>query len=195
MASNPKKFFTPEEYLALEREADYKSEYLDGEIFAMAGASLTHIAIEANVIRELGNKLLEKPSQVYTSNMKIDLSKHGMYAYPDALVVCGDPVFHDKHKDNLTNPLVIVEVLSDPTEGYDRGEKFLRYRKLKSFKEYLLISQHVAHVEHYSKQENNKWMMSEYDGLQASLELPSLEMILNLSSIYAKVKFEESESA
>jgi Uma2 family endonuclease len=194
MATNPKKLFTPEEYLAMEREAEYKSEYLDGEIFAMAGASLRHIAIEANVIRELGNQLLEKPCQVFTSNMKVDLSEHGMYGYPDALVVCGEPVFNGKHQDNLANPLVIVEVLSDSTEAYDRGEKFLRYRKLSSFKEYLLISQHAPHAEHYYKQENNKWLMSEYDGLQASLELPSLEITLRLSSLYAKVKFEESKS-
>ena len=190
MASHAKTLFTPEEYLALERQAEYKSEYLDGEIFAMAGASLTHIAIEANVIRELGNQLLEKPCQVFTSNMKVDLSEHRVYAYPDALVVCGEPVFNDKYKDNLVNPLVIVEVLSDSTEGYDRGEKFLRYRKLKAFKEYLLISQHAPHVEHYFKQERNKWILSEYDDLQDSMNLPSLKITLGLSSIYAKIKFE-----
>jgi Uma2 family endonuclease len=190
MASNPKKLLTPEEYLAMERQANYKSEYLDGEIFAMAGASLTHITIEANVIRELGNTLLEKPFQVFTSNMKVDLSEHGLYAYPDALVVCGEPIFNDKYKDNLINPLLIVEVLSDSTEGYDRGEKFLRYRKLNSFKEYLLIAQHAPHIEHYFKQENNKWVMSEYDGVQELLQLPSLEITLKLSSIYAKVKFD-----
>ncbi len=174
----------------MERETDYKSEYLDGEIFAMAGASEAHILIEANVSAEFNIQFREKPCQVYTSNMKIYLSKHGMYAYPDAVVVCGEPIYRDKYKDNLINPLLIVEILSPSTEAYDRGEKFLRYRKLETFKEYVLISQHAPHIDHYFKQENNKWVLSECDGLQDSIELPSLEMALSLSSIYAKVKFD-----
>ncbi len=192
MATNPKKLFSPEEYLELERQADYKSEYLDGEIFAMAGASEPHILIESNVIRELGNQLLDKPCQVYTSNIKIDLSRYGMYSYPDAAVVCGEPVFHDKHKDNLINPLVIVEVLSDSTRNYDRGEKFFRYRKLKTFKEYLLIAQHTPHVEHFVKQENNRWLLTEYDNLLDNIYLPSLDITIGVSSIYRKAKLNKA---
>lgn len=192
MVSNPKKLFTPEEYLKLERLSEYKSEYLDGEIFAMAGASEAHILIEANVIAEFNVQFQKKPCQVYTGNMKIDLSKHGLYAYPDAVVVCGDPIYSDKYKDNLLNPLLIVEILSPSTEAYDRGEKFFRYRKLETFKEYLLISQHTPHIDHYFKQETNKWILSESDGLEDTLKLPTLEITLSLSRIYEKVKFDQA---
>jgi Uma2 family endonuclease len=191
MASKPKQRFTPEEYLAMERAALYKSEYLDGEIFAMAGASEQHILIEANIIGQLNNQLSGRPCRVYTSNMKIDLSKHGLYGYPDAVVVCGETLFSDKYKDNLINPVVIVEVLSASTEAYDRGENFIRYRKLKTFKEYLLIAQDTPHVEHYVRQPNHRWTLSEADGLRGSIYLPAIKCTLKLSKLYDKVKFAE----
>lgn len=189
MASNPKQRFTPEEYLAMEREAHYKSEYLDGEIFAMAGASPHHSLIATNTIRELSLQLMRRACQVYSSDMRIDLSKHGMYGYPDAVVVCGEPMFSDKYRDNLINPIVIIEVLSKSTEAYDRGEKFIRYRKLKAFKEYLLIAQDTPYVEHYLRQPNHRWTLSEADGLRGSIYLPAIECTLKLAKIYDKVKF------
>ena len=190
MASNPKLLSTPQEYLAMEREATYKSEYVDGEIFAMAGASPQHSLITTNVIREISTQLLDKPCQIYSSDMRIDLRENGMYSYPDAVVVCGEPVFSDEFNDNLTNPVLIVEVLSKSTEGYDRGEKFIRYRKLATFQEYVLISQYGYHIEHYFRQPNKIWALSEYTDLDAMISLPTIECSLILANVYNKVKFD-----
>ena len=124
--------FTPAEYLALERAADAKSEYLDGEIVAMTGGSRAHSLIAANLVRELGNALRERPCEVYGSDLRVSVALAGLYAYPDVTVVCGQPTFTDDERDTLENPTVIVEVLSPSTEGLDRGAKFTRYRRLPS---------------------------------------------------------------
>ncbi|MBI3653505.1 MAG: Uma2 family endonuclease [Acidobacteria bacterium] len=184
MASNPKKLYTPEEYLAMEREAEYKSEYFDGEIFAMAGASEEHNLIAGNIFASLHSQVRKHGCRAYTSDMRIDMSKKGLYAYPDVVVVCGESKFSDKHKDNLINPKVIIEVLSKSTEAKDRGFKFMRYRKLDSFVEYLLVSQDKVNVEHYVRQSDNRWIMTEISSLEDTIKLSSIQCELKMSDIY-----------
>ena len=128
MASHPKTFFTPEEYLRLEHEADCKSEYFNGRIFAMAGAGPEHVLIVGNVVTQLNLQLRERPCTVYSTDLRVRVSPTGLYTYPDVVVVCEEPSFADEEKDTLLNPTLIVEVLSPTTQDYDRGEKFERYR-------------------------------------------------------------------
>jgi Uma2 family endonuclease len=195
MASNPKKRYTPEEYLAMERQADYKSEYLDGEIFAMAGASEEHNLIAGNIFASLHSQVRKHGCRAYISDMRIDMSKKGLYAYPDVVVVCGESEFSDKHKDNLTNPKVIIEVLSKSTEAKDRGFKFMRYRKLDSFAEYLLVSQHKSNIEHYIRQSNNRWMMTEIISLEDAVKLSSIGCNLKMADIYEGISFEAEKAS
>jgi Uma2 family endonuclease len=190
MASNPKKKYTPEEYLAMEREADYKSEYLDGEIFAMAGASEEHNLIAGNIFASLHSQVRKHGRRAYISDMRIDMSRKGLYAYPDVVVVCGTSEFSDKHKDNLTNPKVIIEVLSKSTEAKDRGFKFMRYRKLDSFVEYLLVSQDNPPIEHYVRQSNNRWVMTEISSAEDIVKLSSIGCSLKIAEIYEGISFE-----
>lgn len=190
MASNPKKLYTPEEYLEVEREAEYKSEYFDGEIFAMAGASEEHNLIAGNIFASLHSQVRKQGRRAYISDMRIDMSKKGLYAYPDVVVVCGESEFSDKHKDNLTNPQVIIEVLSKSTEAKDRGFKFMRYRKLATFAEYLLVSQDKLNVEHYVRQSDNRWIMTEISSLEDTVKLSSIQCDLKMSDIYEMIAFE-----
>lgn len=189
MSSQPKSRYTPEEYLALEREAEIRSEYLDGEIFAMGGASPRHVLIVTNVVAELRLQLKKTPCAVYSTDLRVNVSATGLYTYPDVLVVCGTPQFSDEYKDTLLNPLLIVEVLSKSTESYDRSKKFEQYRAIPSFMEYLLIAQDRTHVEHYVRQTDNTWVFSETNDRQATLPLPSINCRLPLLEIYDKVEF------
>ncbi len=187
MSTQPKTRYTPEEYLALERASAYKSEYYDGEIFAMGGASPQHVLIVTNIVGELRVQLKKRPCKVYSTDLRLKISATGAYAYPDVIVVCGEPQFSDKQKDTLINPNVIVEVLSDSTQGYDRGGKFEQYRTLESFKEYLLISQDKPHVEHFVRQADNRWLLRETNKMEDSIELSSIDCTLPLVEIYDKV--------
>src|SRR5262249_52342736 len=141
MSSQPVHYFTVEEYLKLEREASYKSEYLDGEIFAMAGASRRHNLISINAGSSLNAQLAERECEVYVSDMRVRVEATNLLTYPDVVVVCGEPRFHDEDADTLLNPTLIIEVLSKSTSRFDRGEKFEHYRAIESFVEYLLIAQ------------------------------------------------------
>ena len=132
MSSERKTHLAPKEYLALERKADVRGEYLDGDMVAMSGGSREHNLIVTNIVRELSSQLKRKPCEVYPSNMRVKVSATGLYTYPDVVVVCDDPRFEDAHIDTLLNPAVIFEVLSDSTESYDRGAKFGHYRKILS---------------------------------------------------------------
>lgn len=184
-------FITPEEYLALERLAESKSEYYAGAIFAMAGASRRHNLIAANVVASLHAQLRKRQCDVFPSDMRVKVSVTGMYTYPDVAVVCGQPRFDDQVQDTLLNPTLIVEVLSKTTAGYDHGEKFEHYRKLESFEEYLLISQERCYIEHFVRQADNRWLLSEYEQLQDAIELPSIGCHLALTDVYEKVDISE----
>ena len=185
---------TPEDYLALERSAEYKSEYFNGEIFAMAGASRVHNTLVVNTAIELGNQLKKRPCKLYVSDMRVKVNPTGLYTYPDVVVVCGKEQFEDTHLDTLLNPTLIIEVLSDSTEAYDRGRKFEHYRHLDSLVEYVLIAQQRPHVESYRRQPDHQWLLTECSGLDATLRLQSIDCDLALAEIYAKVELSE-ESA
>lgn len=189
MSALQQPFYTPEQYLEIERRAEFKSEYYAGQMFAMAGASREHNVITGNIIRRLGNALDGRPCETYPSDMKVLVSATGLYTYPDVSVACGEPQFLDRQSDVLLNPLVIVEVLSDSTEAYDRGVKFALYQRLDSLQEYVLVSQDKARVEKYLRQPNGQWLYSRTDGLEGEIGLASLGCCLPLSEVYARVTF------
>lgn len=186
MSTSSKTFVTPEEYLAMERVAESRSEYRTGEIVAMSGASRRHNLVVVNVVVSLHQQLRKRSCEVFTTDMRVKVSAAGLYAYPDIVVACGEIQFDDDQKDTLTNPILIIEVLSQSTEAYDRGMKFEQYRKLESLREYALIAQDKPHVEVFTRQENGQWLLSEAEGMQASIELHSIGCRLLLSDVYEK---------
>jgi Uma2 family endonuclease len=189
MSLQPKRKIHFDDWLAAERVAtEGRSEYVNGEIFAMAGGSEAHNLICGNVLRELGNRFKGRPCYVYTSDMKVRIESANLGAYPDAMAVCGERVFWDERKDVITNPALIVEVLSDSTEAYDRGDKFAYYRAIPSLGAYLLLSQHRASAELYLRQPNGDWLLSTYGDLQDSIPLIALDAVLPLAEIYDKVE-------
>jgi Uma2 family endonuclease len=187
MARQPKIPVSPEQYLALERNAEHKSEYLDGEMIAMTGASRRHNLIVINLARELSQQLKGRPCELYANDMRVKVLASGLYTYPDVVVVCGEPQFEDKHVDTLLNPTLIIEVLSESTESYDRGKKFVYYRTIESVTEYLLIAQDKYRIERYVKEGNGRWMLSEAVSLDETIELSSTECALALKEVYDKV--------
>ncbi len=191
MSTQPKPHYTPQEYLALERKAQDKSEYFNGEIFAMTGASRRHNVMVANVLAALHGQLKKRPCEIYPSDMRVKVSPTGLYTYPDVVVVCGEPRFDDEQKDTLLNPTVLVEVLSKSTASYDRGEKFEHYRKLDSLNEYLVIAQNKHHVEHYVRQPDNQWLLSETDDIQSIVNLSSIECHLSILDVYDKIEIDK----
>jgi len=193
MTAQPAIQYTPQEYLAIERRNEFKSEYWQGDMFAMAGASEAHNLIIVNAVRELSLQLKGKPCRVYPSDMRVRIPRTPSYKYPDAIVVCGKPEFEDDKRDILLNPTVIVEVLSPSTELYDRGAKFREYRTIDSLQEYLLISQDKALIERYVRQEQTRfWTLSEAAGLDESLELHAVACRLDLVEVYEHVEFPET---
>jgi len=190
-----KRFQTPERYLALERKAETKSEYWNGEIFAMAGASRAHNVIVANVIISFGSRLKGRPCTVYPSDMRVKVAPTKLYTYPDMVVVCGQSHFEDKREDTLLNPSLIVEVLSPSTETYDRGTKFEHYRTLESLTDYLLVAQDRPMVEHYVRQMDDKWLLSVYRGLAAEVMIESIGCRLSLVDVYDKVDLPTTSAA
>lgn len=180
--------YTPEEYLAREREAEYKSEYVNGAIFAMSGASERHHLIAGNVFAALHGQFRGRPCRAYVNDLRVKVSPTGLSTYPDVAALCSPPQFDDEHQDTLLNPDVIIEVLSPSAEAYDRGGKFGHYRKLTSLKEYLLVSQEEPHVELYVRQADSQWLLSEASGLQEVVFLPSVNCRLSLADVYDKVE-------
>jgi Uma2 family endonuclease len=190
MASQTKLHYTPEEYLALERGAEGKSEYYGGEIFAMGGASERHNLITGNILVALHIQFRGRPCKVYSSDMRVKVNSTGLYTYPDVVALCGQSRFDDEQKDTLLNPTLIIEVLSKSTEAYDRGNKFEHYRKIDSLSEYLLVSQDKHHIDHYVRQPDNQWLLSEVGSLDDTISLPSVDCVLALAEVYDKVEVE-----
>jgi Uma2 family endonuclease len=187
MSTQPKTFLTPEQYLEIERKAEFKSEYYNGEMFAMAGGSPTHGMIAINVGGELRDQLRLKPCRVYSSDVRLRVLPSGLYTYPDLTVVCGEPLYADDQNDTLLNPIVIVEVLSPSTRNYDRGEKFEFYRGMQSLREYITVTQNKPHVELWTRQAENSWLLKEFTDLNQSVELASIGCVPKLSEVYSKV--------
>ena len=186
MASDPKPRISPEDYLDLERRSDTRSEYLDGEIFGMTGASRRHNLLVGNLYTAFRSQLRPKGCGVYFSDMRVKVSATGLYSYPDVVVVCGESQFEDAEVDTLFNPKVIVEVLSKSTEDYDRGTKFVHYRTLPSLTEYILVSQDRVHVEHHLHQREG-WLLTETDRREDVIDLPSVGARLALAEIYDEI--------
>ena len=187
-----KPFITPEEYLRLEREAPYKSEYYAGEIFSMAGGSPAHSLITMRVGGELCSLLKGHRCTPYDSNLRIYFPNTGLYSYPDASVICGPLELADAHGDMVTNPTLIVEVLSDSTEAYDRGRKFAHYRTLPSFQEYVLVSQKEPLVEVFFRMADGTWQLTPARGRDGTVRLQSLGVELRLAEVYDRVEFPET---
>jgi Uma2 family endonuclease len=185
---------TPEQYLALERNAAHKSEYINGHIFAMAGASQQHNQITFNIAVALGIQIKGRTCVAYSNDMRIKVSQTGLYTYPDIVATCHDPQFEDAAVDTLLNPAMIIEVLSDSTEAYDRGAKFAHYRRLPSLQEYILVAQGNICVEHFICQDD-RWILFEYTLLCQIIRLNSIQCSISLSDIYDKVKFAEKDSS
>lgn len=176
-----------DKYLEQERTSEIKSEYFKGEVFAMAGASREHNMIVANLIAALVLQLKKRQCIVYPSDMRLKVEKSGLYTYPDVMVVCDKEKFLDEKEDTLLNPDVIIEVLSDSTEGYDRGEKFLNYRQIDSLKEYVMVWQKKRKIEKYSKANTLVWTLTETDENKQSILLDSIDCKLELIDIYDKI--------
>lgn len=187
MASLEKPRFTPQEYLAMERAADYKSEYMSGEIFAMAGTSYKHTIIVANLLRELGGQLRGGPCRAVANDLRVSVPATGAYTYPDVVIVCGQPQFGDEYLDTLLNPTVLIEVLSDSTEAFDRGGKFAHYRRLELLQEYVLITQSLMRVEHFVR-DGERWVLSELNAPEGTLLLASVNASVLLADIYEDIE-------
>lgn len=182
-------FFSPKEYLELERKAEYKSEYFNGEIFAMSGASKNHNKIAANLTALIWNKLRNSKCKVYGSDMRVNISESGLLTYPDLTIVCEEEKFLDKEFDTLLNPTIIIEILSESTEKFDRGIKFEHYRKINSLKEYLLVSQTSPKIEQFIKQADGKWLYSESVGLNSIISIPTIEFELPLNDVFFNIDY------
>jgi len=186
MASVPNYYVSPEEYLALERKAEFKSEYMDGVVYAFAGGSPLHNLIVANLIITLGGQLKGRACRVYPSDLRIRIPNAKRFFYPDVSVVCGANEFADDEQDVILNPTLIVEVSSESTAAFDRGKKFLSYQQIGSLQEYLLVSQDEILVEAYTRQGNDTWLYTKVAGREGKLTLPSIECELALVDIYDK---------
>ena len=187
MSVQPKTRYTLQEYFDLERSAQARHEYLDGEVFAMGGATWPHVVIVSNVVGRLGNHLQGRGCQVTSSQLRVKVSATGLYTYPDVTIVRGKPQL-EQPDDTLLNPLAIVEVLSESTEAYDRGKKFEHYRAIESLTDYLLVSQNEVLVEHYTRQPDGRWMYSAANKVADSVSIATLGCMLSLAEVYDRVE-------
>jgi len=190
MSTVPKKLLTPQEYLARERAAEFRSEYYAGEMFAMAGASWEHNLVKDNLAREAGQQLKDGPCTVVTSDLRVKIDATGLYTYPDMVIVCDKPRFEDKVFDTLLNPRVVIEILSDSTEKYDRGIKFSHYRKLASVEAYVLVAQDRPLLERYVRT-GKKWVLTEFNDLSQVFDFEVIPVSIPLAEIYRGVEFPE----
>jgi len=186
------KRISTQEYLRSERQATFKSEFFQGETFAMVGGSAHHSLIAANFVGEARQALKDRPCAVFSSDLRVRVQPTGLYTYPDATIVCGELEFNDEQHDTITNPTVIVEVLSDSTEKYDRGRKADHYRQIASLKELVLIAQDHPHIERFTRRPDGGWLFHEEKNLTASFELPSLGISVMLSELYRNVRFKSA---
>lgn len=185
-----KQRWTQAEYLAFDRASDTKHELINGQIVAMTGASRWHNLAASGAHVALGVQLRGKPCELYQGDMRVQVSEDGEYYYPDLVVVCGEPQFVDTGLETLTNPTLIIEVLSESTERHDRGVKSFNYRQLESLQDYVLIWQNRPQIERYTREDDGTWKLLEVMGLDATMPLPSIEGELALADVYAKVDFE-----
>ena len=197
----PKTRMTEDEYLAFERAALDRHEYLDGEIFAMAGESGAHVDIDVNIVISLGNQLADSPCRVRTGNSRVrsgPLPKSpkrfaGLYSYPDIVVICDEPKYLDEHHDVILNPNAIVEILSKSTEAFDRGAKFTRYQHYSpTLTDYVLVSQNRPQIEHYHREDDGTWTYQCHIGMKAAVKIAAIKCRLKAADVYRRVKFADA---
>jgi len=193
MSSRPSTLLTPAEYLEIERRAERKSEYFQGEMFLMAGASYAHVLIVDNLNYELKLRLKAGPCRVHSSELRLRVAPNGLYTYPDVMVICGGPQFADDRRDTALNPVLIVEVLSESTDAYDRDKKFDQYRTLPSLREYLLVAQDAPRIEQWIRQPDDNWLRAETRGRDANIQLASVDCVLPLAGIYDQIEWPPAE--
>jgi Uma2 family endonuclease len=184
-----KKRFTPAEYLAMEAVADYKSQYYNGEIFAMAGGTPDHSLIAVNVAGVLHQRLATTPCRVFNSDMRLNVERSGLYTYPDVMVICGKIALVKGRNDTVTNPTLIVEVLSESTRDYDRGAKFNFYKQIPTLREYLVVESERPHVECYRRTSDDKWLIEITEDLDAAVQLEAVACEIGLREIYSKASW------
>jgi Uma2 family endonuclease len=195
MTAQPRNFYSFDDYLAAERECrDQRHEYFDGEVFAMTGASWEHNLITSNLTRELSLALKRRPCFVLSNDMRVRVERANAGTYPDVAVLCEAPSFHDERRDTVTNPTLIVEVLSPSSEGYDRGGKFAAYRQLASLCQYVLVAQDRIAVDVLTRETDQRWVLSAYDTLDQTLVLDAIGCEVPLTEIYAKVELDRGDA-
>ncbi|MFL5328784.1 MAG: Uma2 family endonuclease [Gemmataceae bacterium] len=189
MSVAPKRRLTPQEYLAIERQAEFRSEFYNGEMFAMAGASMEHNRVKQNLIIELGNRLRGTGCESFSSDMRVNVPSTGLYTYPDIVIVCGTPELEDQHGDTLLNPQVIIEVLSPSTANYDRGKKLRHYKQVASLQEYVLVAQDEPAIDRYVRKPNGEWTQDSVEGIEQEFAFATVSAKIPLKDIYAGVSF------
>lgn len=196
MAQPERGYVSPEAYLQMERDAENKNEYFNGEIFAMTGASFNHNLIAVNITSSLHGALRDSPCYVLSSDMKIQVDKARHYVYPDVSIVCDRVEFSGERENIVVNPIVLFEILSVATRDYDRGSKFMAYRNVISLKDYILVDQYSLHVEHFQKNDKGQWVLDEYKSQSDAFIIKSIGVEgveLSLQNIYDRVKIEDHE--
>ncbi len=188
-----KRHYTPEEYLELEAAADYKSEYQNGEIVPMTGGTTNHNKLAGNFYAYSKFALKGQKYDIYIGDVRLWIPRHRQYTYPDVMIIQGKPIYTGTSTTTVTNPLLIVEVLSKSTKNYDQGDKFFYYRSIPEFQEYILIDQTRYHVMQHTKTNEGKWLLTEHESADATLELSSINLQISLTDIYEQVNFEEGE--
>ncbi len=190
MVLQTEKHYTPEEYLELEEKAEYKNEYRDGEIIPIIGETTNHNKIAGNFCRNFPLTVQGQDYDIYISDIKVWIPRYRLYTYPDIIVIKGKPISEGTNTTTITNPLLIVEVLSNSTKNYDKTDKFKYYRSIPGFQEYIMIDQYSFAVEQFAKQAEGQWIFKEYEGEDAVLVLDSIEFQITLRDIYERVDFE-----
>lgn len=187
------RFYTPEEYLSLEEQSDFRSEYRDGEIVPMTGGSINHNRIAGNIYALLKYALRGKNLEAFISDLRLWIPRYRVYTYPDVFVIAGEPVFQGSRTDTIMNPCLIIEILSRSTQDYDRTDKFRYYRSISEMQEYILVDQYAIGVEHYTKLEDGSWRFREYDAETSSISLAAVDLELAMNDLYEGVTFEQQD--
>jgi Uma2 family endonuclease len=195
MQATESRYYTPEEYLALEEAAEFRSEYIDGEIIPMTGGTTNHNGLAGNFYAALNFAFRQQDYEVFMGDVRLWIPKTQIYTYPDVMIIAGAPEYQENRKDTIVNPVVIVEVLSKSTQSYDRGETFSAYRTIPTFQEYVLLDQTQMRIEQFYKTGKKQGLLREYDEEDEAIALASVPFEINLEDIYSKVQFEAPEAA
>ncbi|MGC1247062.1 MAG: Uma2 family endonuclease [Spirulinaceae cyanobacterium] len=193
MQAKEQQYYTPEEYLELETAAEYRSEYIDGQIIPMAGGLPNHNRIAGNLYAGLNYAFRGKPYYAFINDLRVWIPDYRVYTYPDVMIIANNLEYAQGRRDTVVNPVAIAEVLSDSTEKYDRGEKFRMYRTIPTLKEYILINQKEMHLEQFVQNQQGQWLFNDYEGEATVLKLTSVEFSIPLLELYDKVNFETPE--